>query len=83
MRSVTRFYWENAQATGGFSAEPIALPAGVSVFPGEALRLSRRWAERRFADLRHYNQPERGGHFAAMENPVALVTDIRASFAAI
>lgn len=81
--SAARFYWENAQAAGSFSGAPIALPAGVSMFPGEAVRLSRRWAERRFADLRHYRQPERGGHFAAMENPAALVADMRATFASI
>ncbi|NLS25560.1 hypothetical protein S2M10_05270 [Sphingomonas sp. S2M10] len=79
--SSARFYWENAQAGRGMSAAPIALPAGVSVFPGEAVRLSRRWAEQRFADLRHFSQPERGGHFAAMENPAALVDAVRATFA--
>lgn len=79
--SSARFYWDNAQAQGGMPGDPIPLPAGVSMFPGEALRISRRWAEKRFADLRHYNQPERGGHFAAMENPAALVDDIRATFA--
>lgn len=81
--SAARFYWDNAQAPGGMPSDPIAVPAGVSMFPGEALRLSRRWAEKRFADLRHYNQPARGGHFAAMENPAALVDDIRATFASM
>ncbi|MGN7999031.1 epoxide hydrolase family protein [Sphingomonas sp. 22176] len=79
--SSARFYWDNARAQGGMPSDPVPVPAGVSMFPGEALRLSRRWAEKRFADLRHYNQPERGGHFAAMENPAALVDDIRATFA--
>jgi pimeloyl-ACP methyl ester carboxylesterase len=79
--SSARFYWDNARAQGGMPGDPVPLPAGVSMFPGEALRISRRWAEKRFADLRHYNQPERGGHFAAMENPAALVDDIRATFA--
>lgn len=79
--SSARFYWDNARAQGGMPGDPVPLPAGVSMFPGEALRLSRRWAEKRFVDLRHYNQPERGGHFAAMENPAALVDDIRATFA--
>ncbi|MGN8001461.1 epoxide hydrolase family protein [Sphingomonas sp. 22176] len=79
--SSARFYWDNARTQGGMPGGPVPLPAGVSMFPGEALRLSRRWAEKRFADLRHYNQPERGGHFAAMENPAALVDDIRATFA--
>jgi microsomal epoxide hydrolase len=81
--SSARFYWENAKAAGGFSGEPIALPTGVSIFPGEAIRLSRRWAERRFMDLRHFGQPSRGGHFAAMENPEALLADVRATFATI
>ncbi len=47
------------------------------------MRLSRRWAEKRFADLRLYNEPKRGGHFAAMENPLALVADVRATFAKV
>lgn len=63
--------------------DPIPLPFGVSVFPGEAVRLSRRWAERRFDDLRYYNQPERGGHSAAMENAGALVAAVRATFLSI
>lgn len=79
--SAARFYWENAQAeAGGMLDATIAIPAGISMFPGEAVRLSRRWAERRFADLRFFNEPSRGGHFAAMENPAAFVDDVRASF---
>lgn len=81
--SSARFYWENAQMQGDMPGDPIPLPAGVSMFPSEAMRLSRRWADRRFADLRHYNQPENGGHFAAMENAPALVDDIRATFATL
>lgn len=81
--SSARLYWDNAQATGGMPHAPIPLPAGVSMFPREALRLSRRWAERRFADLRHYHQPDRGGHFAAMENPSALIDGVRATFATL
>ena len=82
--SAARFYWENARGSvGGMPAGPIPLPAGVSMFPGEALRLSRRWAERRFADLRFFNEPVRGGHFAAMENPVAFVEDVRATFSLV
>ena len=78
--SSARFYWTNAQGSAGMPTDPIPLPSGVSVFPGEAMRLSRRWAERRFDDLRFYNQPEHGGHFAAMENPAALVAAVRATF---
>lgn len=81
--SSARFYWENKHAAGGMPDTPVPLPAGISVFPGEAVRLSRRWAERRFADLRHYGRPSRGGHFAAMENPQALIADIRATFSSL
>ncbi len=79
--SAARFYWENAQVgSEGMPNDPIPIPAGISMFPGEAVRLSRRWAERRFADLRFFNEPSRGGHFAAMENPTAFVEDVRATF---
>ena len=79
--SSARFYWEAAQEMRrGMPSAPVPLPAGVSMFPGEQLRLSRRWAEKRFADLRFFAEAERGGHFAAMENPAACVEHIRATF---
>ncbi|RJS94879.1 epoxide hydrolase family protein [Salinisphaera sp. Q1T1-3] len=81
--SSARFYWENARGQGDMPGDPVPLPAGVSMFPGEAMRLSRRWAEKRFADLRYYNQPAQGGHFAALENPTAFVADVRATFATL
>ena len=61
-------------------SSPCPTPTGISMFPGEQMRLSRRWAERRFAELVHFNEPERGGHFAAMENPEAFVADVRSTF---
>ncbi|MEN3794461.1 epoxide hydrolase family protein [Fulvimarina sp. MAC3] len=81
--SSARFYWDNAQGQGGMVTDPIPLPAGVSMFPGEAVRLSRRWAEKRFVDLRHYHQPSNGGHFAALENPTEFVAGVRATFATL
>jgi hypothetical protein len=54
--------------------------AGVSMFPGEQVRLSRRWAETRFADLRYFGEAASGGHFAAMENPAAFVEHVRVTF---
>lgn len=81
--SSARFYWENAQGGQPVPTDPVPLPTGISVFPGEALRPSRRWAEKRFAHLCHYHQPAHGGHFAAMENPAALVDDIRATVSAV
>lgn len=80
--SSARLYWETMQAMrqGGMPTAPMATPAGISMFPGEQLRLSKRWAERRFAHLVHFNEPAHGGHFAAMEQPVAFVDEVRATF---
>jgi hypothetical protein len=61
----------------------IMVPTGASVFPAEVPSPSRRWAERRFADLRYWGEPAIGGHFAALEVPDLYVAELRASFAAI
>jgi pimeloyl-ACP methyl ester carboxylesterase len=79
--SSVRFYWEamnEMQKQGPTPAVPT--PSGVSMFPGELLRLSRRWAQARFEDLRFFAEAEHGGHFAAMENPVVLVEHVRETF---
>lgn len=82
--SSARFYWEAAQEMAqGVANAPIPLPGGVSMFPGEQVRLSRRWAEARFADLRYFGEAASGGHFAAMENPQAFIEHIRAAFSAV
>ncbi|MGE6321260.1 epoxide hydrolase family protein [Pseudomonas oryzihabitans] len=79
--SSARFYWEaRREMANGMPSAPLPLPAGVSMFPGEQLRLSRRWAARRFADLRFFGEAEHGGHFAAMENPHQFVADLRETF---
>jgi len=79
--SSARFYWEAAREMArGMPTAPLPLPAGISMFPGEQMRLSERWAAARFADLRFFGEAERGGHFAAMENPAALVEHLRATF---
>ena len=59
------------------------MPAGISVFPKEIFRVSRRWAETRFTDLRHFGEPPRGGHFAAMEQPRLFVDEVRSSFRSV
>lgn len=80
--SSARLYWEAMQSMrhGGMPSDPMATPAGISMFPGEQLRLSKRWAERRFAKLVHFNALPRGGHFAALEQPTAFTEEVRASF---
>lgn len=83
--SSVRLYWEAVQARrrGGMPTTPMATPAGISMFPRELLRLSQRWAGRRFANLVHFNELEHGGHFAAMEQPAAFVDELRTTFRAV
>jgi pimeloyl-ACP methyl ester carboxylesterase len=75
--SSARLYWESFTQR---SSEPIAVPSGISIFPREIFRPSRRWAERRFKDLRWYETLDRGGHFAAFEEPVLFVDQVRGFF---
>jgi pimeloyl-ACP methyl ester carboxylesterase len=75
--SSARLYWESFRQ---FNREPVGAPAGCSVFPKEIIRTSRRWAEQRFSDLRYWNELDRGGHFAAFEQPDAFVNEVRAFF---
>lgn len=75
--SAARLYWESF---GKRIQDPVCVPAGASIFPKEIYRPSRRWAESQFRDLRYWNQPGRGGHFAAMEQPTTFVDEVRAAF---
>ena len=70
-------YWEGLRNA---DAEPIDVPTGVSVFPREIFPASRRWAESRYHDLRHYRRLDRGGHFAAWEQPELFVDEVRTFF---
>ncbi len=80
--SSARLYWEGMQEmmSGGMPSSPMQTPTGISMFPGEQIRLSRRWAESRFDSLVHFNELDRGGHFAAMEQPAAFVDELRTTF---
>jgi pimeloyl-ACP methyl ester carboxylesterase len=78
--SSARIYWESFAS---LNRDPVPVPSGISVFPKEIFRTSRRWAEQRYTDLRFYQQHERGGHFAAFEVPEQFVVDVRAAFAAM
>lgn len=75
--SSARLYWESFAKA---SREPLSLPSGISMFPKEIFRTSRRWAERRYTGLRYWNELPRGGHFAAMEQPEVFVREVRACF---
>ena len=76
--SSARLYWESFRAFGGGLSVPI--PTGVSQFPKEIVSASRRWAERVYTDIRYWNELDRGGHFAAFEEPDLFVDEIRAFF---
>ncbi|RVV97921.1 epoxide hydrolase [Mesobaculum littorinae] len=80
--SSARLYWEGMQAMmeGGMPSSSMKTPAGISMFRGEQVRLSRRWAEARFGRLVHFTEHDRGGHFAALERPDAFVDDLRKTF---
>ena len=77
--SSARLYWESFR-TQTQALDAIALPTGCSIFPKEIFRSSRRWAEKRFTNLVHWNELESGGHFAAFEQPAAFVNELRACF---
>src|SRR5947209_6815335 len=77
--SAARLYWENK--ADFFDAKPITIPFAISVFPDELYQAPRSWAERAYPDnLVHFNQLDRGGHFAAWEQPRLFCEEIRASF---
>ena len=83
--SSARLYWESVgpAASGEAMARmagPVTVPTGCSIFPREIRRPSRRWAEQRFKNIHYWNEPERGGHFAAFEQPEQFVREVRASF---
>jgi pimeloyl-ACP methyl ester carboxylesterase len=75
--SSARLYWESFR---GQRSDTVDIPVGCSVFPKEIIRPSRRWAEKQYSDLRYWNEPERGGHFAAFERPAIFVEEVRAAF---
>jgi pimeloyl-ACP methyl ester carboxylesterase len=76
--SSGRLYWENKFPF--FDAKNVSIPAAVSVFPGELYQAPRSWAERAYPKLIHYNKVEKGGHFAAWEQPQLFAAEVRAGF---
>jgi epoxide hydrolase len=82
--SSARLYWESIRQVNewisGTAIEPVDVPTACSIFPKELQRPSRRWAERRFTDIRYWSEPSRGGHFAAYEQPEIFVAEVRAAF---
>jgi pimeloyl-ACP methyl ester carboxylesterase len=75
--SSARLYWESF---GSFGSTKLELPVGVSIYPKEIFRPSRRWADKHMSNIIHWNELDRGGHFAAWEQPDLWVKEIRACF---
>jgi len=76
--SSGRLYWENK--LGFFNAKGIKIPVAVTVFPDELYPAPRSWSQQAFPTLIHYNRVDRGGHFAAWEQPKIFSEEMRASF---
>lgn len=76
--SSARLYWESLAS--GFVPRPIELPTAISVYPGELVRPSRRWADAYYSDIIQWHELDRGGHFPAFEQPAIFVDELRNAF---
>jgi pimeloyl-ACP methyl ester carboxylesterase len=83
--SAARWYWEfgraqAAAAAAGQAPPPVAVPVGYTNFPGEVFPAPRSWVEVVFPALAYFNEPDRGGHFAAWEEPELFSAEVRDAF---
>jgi hypothetical protein len=83
--SAARSYWESGRAVAlaaatGQAPPGVSVPVGFTTFPGEIWRSPRSWVEQGYPTLSYFNQVDRGGHFAAWEEPELCATEIRAAF---
>ena len=81
--SAARSYWEHGRGqavAAGQAPPPVKLPVGFTVFPGESFRAPRSWVELGYPTLSYFHEADRGGHFAAWEEPELFATEIRAAF---
>ena len=83
--SAARSYWENGQAAAhaavsGEAPPPVSLPVGFTTFPGEIWQSPRSWVEAGYPNVTYFHKAERGGHFAAWEEPELFAREVRAAF---
>jgi pimeloyl-ACP methyl ester carboxylesterase len=81
--SAARSYWENARAAalaGGQPPPALTLPVGFTTFPGEIFQAPRSWVENSYPNVIYFNKVDRGGHFAAWEEPELFASEVRAAF---
>jgi pimeloyl-ACP methyl ester carboxylesterase len=76
--SASRLYWE--YKGGFFNAKGVSIPVAVTVFPGEQYQAPRSWAEQAYPNLIYFNEVDKGGHFAAWEQPELFSAELRAAF---
>jgi pimeloyl-ACP methyl ester carboxylesterase len=76
--STSRLYWE--YKGGFFNAKGVKIPVAVTVFPGEQYEAPRSWTEKAYPQLIYYHRAEKGGHFAAWEQPMIFTEELRAAF---
>ena len=84
--SAARSYWEGGRAAAlaaGKTPPPVSIPVGFTTFPGEIFRAPRSWAEAVYPTLTYFNEAERGGHFAAWEEPELFAAELRAAFGSL
>jgi pimeloyl-ACP methyl ester carboxylesterase len=86
--SAARSYWENGQAqaraaAAGQTPPAVSLPVGFTQFPGEIFRAPRSWVEAGYPNVTYFNKAERGGHFAAWEEPEIFSAEVRAAFRSV
>jgi pimeloyl-ACP methyl ester carboxylesterase len=84
--SAARSYWESGQAaarSAGQSPPPVSVPVGFTTFPGEIVATPRTWVEQAYPTLVYFNKVDRGGHFAAWEEPDLFTTEVRAAFSSL
>jgi pimeloyl-ACP methyl ester carboxylesterase len=79
--SASRLYWE--YKGGFFNTKGVSIPVAVSVFPGEQYEAPRSWTERAYSKLIYYNKLDKGGHFAAWEQPLLFAAEVRAAFKSV
>jgi len=79
--SSARIYWENKLAF--FAPKHVGIPVAVSAFPDEVVQTPRSWTAKAYPNLIYYNRPEKGGHFAAWEQPDIFAREVRAAFTSL
>jgi pimeloyl-ACP methyl ester carboxylesterase len=81
--SAARSYWEEGQENAraaGQAPTPVSIPVGFTTFPGEIWRTPRSWVEKAYPNVIYFNEVDKGGHFAAWEEPGLFSEELRAAF---